>query len=648
LTRSDGTVLKVSGKPFDVLVYLVRHAGDVVDRSKLLQAVWRKRVVEENNVNQAIAELRRVLGAEHIVTVAGQGYQFVTPARAVAPEQVVEPPGSRAEEAAAANGVAYGRSDGAVESTTSALGQLKPTTRSRVPFLSRAWSATAAAATRLRHVAPAMLVVLVVAGALLVIDWSGPVSRSTDRRIAVLPCDNLSPDPNDSYFAPGIHEELLNRLAQIRGLRVISRSSVLRYANDRPPIPEIGAALAVDTIMECSVRYYGNQVMLTVQLIDVATDEHTWSRSYPADMSDLRSLYQTQADIAGNVAEALRVELADEEREQIAAAPTESREAYELYLASMAAPRGSDRGIELLDQALRLDPRFIEAWIRKAGLHIFNAGIRAGADADAQWAKALEAVHRALELDPDSAGAHAALASYFGQTGDLIGAEEEWRRAFALGFPPGGDMLLKLSVGHISDAVKAMEASLLKNPLDEGARSMLLIAYEVLGDKAARRRHWDRGEELSLSGSWMGDATEPGLRLGEGDIEFVRAAEMRHAGGRLIWSAGVANLDSPADGLAAMRSLYANPDLRNGGGLRGLTEWALHFGDPALALQWFRESLEFEATGMLNAWKPSFAPLRREAGFKDLVRDQKLPEYWKRFGWPEFCRPMDDDDFDCD
>jgi tetratricopeptide (TPR) repeat protein len=403
----------------------------------------------------------------------------------------------------------------------------------------------------------------------------------------------------------------------------------------------------VDTIIECGVRYNGDQVMLTVQLIDAATDEHTWSRSYPADMSDVHSLYEIQADIASNVAEALRVELADEERLQIEQGSTESREAYEFYLASLNAPRGSDRGTELLDRALELDPQFLEAWIRKAGRHVFNAGIRAGADADAQWAKALEAINRALDLDPDSAGAHVVLASYYGQTGDLIGAEREMRRAVALGHE-GGNALLKLAVGHIPDAVTMMEDSLVSNPLDEGARSLLLIAYEILGDKAARRRHWERGEALALSGSWMGDATEPFLRLSENDIAFVRSAELRHPGARTIWSTGVANLDSPEGGLAAMRSLYPNPNLHTGGGLRDMAEWALHFGDSALALQWFRESVELEATGMLNAWKPSFAALRREPGFKDLVRAQKLPEYWNEFGWPEFCRPLDDNDFECD
>ena len=201
---------------------------------------------------------------------------------------------------------------------------------------------------KLNYVVTALLVLAV---GFLAIDgyWlSKPgTARDADRgsrigRIAVLPCDNLSPDPNNSYFAPGIHDELLNQLAQIRNLKVISRSSVMQYAQNRPPIPQIGAALGVDTIMECGVRYNGDQIMLTAQLINAANDEHLWSQSYPGDMSDLHSLYEIQASIARNVATALRVEFFDEDLKRIERAPTESREAYEHFLQGRALLRRND------------------------------------------------------------------------------------------------------------------------------------------------------------------------------------------------------------------------------------------------------------------------------------------------------------------
>jgi TolB-like protein/DNA-binding winged helix-turn-helix (wHTH) protein len=610
LTQADGGGVKLTGRPFDTLVYLVEHAGEVVDRDALVHAVWPRRVVEDNNLNQAIAVLRRLLGEQHIVTVAGRGYQFVTPVRAVVVEPA-EATGPRAEQSA----------------------QAPPSPVSRPRF---AWLYTV----------PALAVLAV---ALIALDRDGYAPRSTTGRIAVLPCDDLSPDPNDSHFAAGIHDELLNRLVQIRSLRVISRSSVMQYADNRPPIPQIGADLGVETIMECGVRYNGDRVMLTVQLIDVATDEHLWSQSYPGDMSDLRALYEIQADIATNVAHALRVEFFDEELAQIKQAPTDSHEAHEFYLASVGAPT-IERKIELLEQALELDPEFVDAWLQKAFFHILYAGFMTGEESTAAHAAALEAANRALVLDPNSGEAHALLAVYHGQLGDWMSSEVAWRRAIELGGVPVdvGHYLVMMAVGHVADAVTLMEAGLVQDPMDQLGRSMLLLAYEVIDKKDERHRHWKRGEELF--GPWAGDFYESILRILEHDKEFLRTEVPREVADfyGAVWREGVGNLDSPADGLAAMRSLHANPELRTGENLRLMTVWALHFGEPPLALQWFRESLELQATGMLHAWLPAFEDLRREPGFKDLVRDQGLPEYWNTYGWPEFCRRTEGDDFECD
>ena len=432
LTQADGGGLKLTGRPFDTLVYLVEHAGEVVDRDAIVHAVWPRRVVEDNNLNQAIAVLRRLLGEQHIVTVAGRGYQFVTPVHAV----VVEPDestGPRAEKSAPRRTLC---------TCTATPPPVEQRTRSgtalagKSPPVRVAWVANSMTPTAGKKLLYPVTALAVLAVALMAIDRDGYAPRSTTGRIAVLPCDDLSPDPNDSYFAAGIHEELLNRLVQIRNLRVISRSSVLQYADNRPPIPQIGADLGVDTIMECSVRYNGDQVMLTVQLIDAATDEHLWSQSYPGDMSDLHSLYEIQADIATNVADALRVEFFDEELAQIKQAPTDSPEAHDFYLASVVDTSSIERKIELLEQALELDPEFIDAWMQKAFLHMLLAGFMTGDESAAAHAAALEAANRALDLDPNSGEAHAMLAVYHGQLGDWMNSEIEWRRAIGLGGVP--------------------------------------------------------------------------------------------------------------------------------------------------------------------------------------------------------------------
>ena len=611
LTRADGTAVKVAGKPFDLLLYLVRHAGNVVDRSALMSAVWPRRVVEDNNVNQIVAGLRRMLGAQHIVTVAGRGYQFVTPVRLV-----------RREDASLSHS----------ELTSAAVA--KP--------------AAPTASKPLRYAVAAMLVLVLGVG-LLAGAWHSAKPRSGGGLIAVLPCEDLSPNTTSSHFAIGMHDELLNRLTQIRSLRVASKSAVMRYAVDRPPNRQIGSELGAESIMECGVRYTGNELVLTVQLIDAVSDEHVWSRSYAADLSHMRSVYAIQTDVAVGVTNALRVELLDEDPARSERPPTESTEAFLFYMASFDEV-GRQEQLRRLDRALELDPRFVNAWIRKAGTHAIMAGLKTGEESREDKDAAIAAARQAIELDPGSARAHATLAVQLGQEGKWIESELEWRHAVSLarGAPIGANTLQQLAVGQAADAAAAMEEQLLRNRLDQGTRSMLLIAYAMLEDEESRRRHWEFGEDLW--GSWMGDTSEPGLRIADKDIEFLRAHTPRHPSAVPIWTAGVTHFDSPSAGLEALRSLYADPAMRSADNLRSLTTWALHFGDPALALQWFREAVGLQATGMMSAWLPLFEPLRREPGFKDLLRDQGLPEYWNRFGnWPtKWCRPTEVDDFECD
>jgi DNA-binding winged helix-turn-helix (wHTH) protein/tetratricopeptide (TPR) repeat protein len=488
LTHADGSAVNIAGKPFDVLLYLVEHAGHVVDRSALMRAVWQKRVVEENNVNQIVAGLRRALGPMHIVTVAGRGYQFVTPVHAVR-DVLLEP---------------------------SSLG------------LARATSATRTTRSAHKQVRYTLAGVLVLG-------------------VAVLAATRYPAGP--------------------RGAGDTSRSE--------PPST------------------------------DHAQIEHT---------------------------------------------PTGSSEAYAHYRRALAE-RDRRRAISLLDEALKLDPTFVDALIAKAGHHLFIAGLLAREPAAPDRAAGMAALDNALKLRPTSPRAQAQLALQLGQVGQWIESQRQWDRAFELGHDPtkGAYFLLKMGVGHTADAINLMEAQLAETPLSEGPASMLLVAYETLGETAKRRDHWRRGQRL-FAGSWMGDSTEAGLRLGERDTEYLRTAveTARSPALKAIWRAGADHLDSPQAGIASLQSLYADPHMRTGMNLRALTDWALYFDQPELALQWFRESLELQATGMSGAWLPWFKKVRRLPGFKELVREQGLPEYWDDYGWPPFCHRTEGSDFTCD
>ncbi len=150
--------------------------------------------------------------------------------------------------------------------------------------------------------------------------------------VAVLPFANLSPDPDNAFFAAGIHDTILNELANIKGMNVISRTAMLRYADGTTPIPQIAEELRVETVMEGSVQYANGRVLVTAQLIDPTTNAHLWSENYDREFADI---FAIQADIATQIAIAMRTQLSADERLRIAKQMTSSPEAYALYLRAM-------------------------------------------------------------------------------------------------------------------------------------------------------------------------------------------------------------------------------------------------------------------------------------------------------------------------
>ena len=497
---------------------------------------------------------------------------------------------------------------------------------------------------------------LVAALAFIAVDrfWLNPTGADTARggatvrRLAVLPCDDLSPDTTNAYFAPGIHGEIINRLAQVSGLRVISRSSVLQYAENRPSIPTVGQQLNVDSVMECSVRYDGDRLMLTAQLIDAVEDTHLWSQAYPADMGNLRSLFEIQGDIAMNVANAIRVEFLDSDIERIEQLPTESREAYELLLAARGIPLrtldSGERALELVGRALALDPEFTEAWAMKSNLHNIVSTLRAGPDAARELALGRESALRVLELDPGSGEGHTALGFALQQRGEWLEAEREYRRGFELGVARAqvpAYSILQMVTGNFPGARATLEANLDVDPMNQAASGFVLATYEVAGDRERRREAFARGEELF--GNWFGDAIERYLRIGDG-TPLESLSPIASVSSELFDSI-TSNLDDPQAALAAMRAYYAIPENRTSNVALYLATWAARFGDSVQALEWLGEAARVPANTWFM-WLPAFENVRRAPGFEAFVDRLRLPEHWNEFGWPTFCQPTADE-FEC-
>ena len=319
--------------------------------------------------------------------------------------------------------------------------------------------------------------------------------------VAVLVCDNLSPDPADAYFAEGIHEEILNQLVKIRSLNVIARTSVRQYADAPPAIQQIAEELNVGAVMECSVRYAGDSIMVTAQLIDPETNSHLWSNTYPGDLSDLSAVFAMQADIAISIADALEAEFSLAEQQRIEQIPTNSPAAYQLYLKARST---LDRSrMPILDEAIALDPEFGLALAFRAlsrAVRLQQASLDSVAFAE-NVAGVKEDATQALALDETIGMAHSALASVHIVEGNLTEARAAFERASAL--TPNEPYILSTYaqfnryVGEYADAIRLSRRSVELNPNDLFASVQLGLSYWNAHDDDAAATIFRRFVELA-------------------------------------------------------------------------------------------------------------------------------------------------------
>jgi TolB-like protein len=306
--------------------------------------------------------------------------------------------------------------------------------------------------------------------------------------IAVLPLENLSPNPDDAFFAAGLHDELLNQLAKISDLNVIARTSVLRYADEREKsIPEIAEELRVEAVMEGTVRYGGNRVRITAQLIDGDTNTHLWSQTYESEF-DAENIFAIESDMAMQIAAALEAKLLPRERASIEKLPTTSTEALTLYLRAKASI--TDLGPFMpaeevsnfhryLDGALASDPEFalVHAW--KAYEYAFSIARTFPLSDDGAIARreALVRDHAesALELDPDLGFAYGALAWINVYRLHLAEAQADWKRAYELN-PADPDIVVDYGYFNAATGQSARAIAMARQALDIAPNSAETVA----------------------------------------------------------------------------------------------------------------------------------------------------------------------------
>ena len=413
LSDPAGNALPLSGRAFDVLAYLVENRARVVGKDEIMRAVWPRVVVEENNLNQAIYNLRKALADSResprfILTIAGRGYQFIAETRSeaaaemlplmpvteTAPASVVVPsPAISEPEPAAPNGAA-------LESSPSPSVDRQPAAREPAeerPRHTRRWLLLAGAAA---------------ASAAGVLWWMRPRTTHTGipPSLAVLPFRPLlEPDANAAVEF-GLTETLINRLGELPGVVVPPLSSVRRYAAPGTDPLQAGRELGVAAVLDGHVQVATDRLRVTARLLDTRDGRALWSGRFNERLDDF---FAVQESIADQVVAALAVELSPQQRDQLARRDTTDPEAWQLYLQgryhySRRTEESFGQALKLYEAAARRDPSFALPQVGIADVLIVQ-GVFGMRPPLTVFPRGLAAVERAIELDDDLAEAYTSL-----------------------------------------------------------------------------------------------------------------------------------------------------------------------------------------------------------------------------------------------
>ena len=385
----NNEVIDLPELSFRLLVTLAANAPAMVSKDELIAEVWGDVVVSDETLMQRVRLLRQVLGEDsqkprYIASVRGRGYRLAAPVEVIA----TRTPGARQRNV-------------------------------------RRWAMGAAFG------------LVVLAGlALLRVNVEDKPQAPTIRTLAVLPFDDLSEGKRFGFFADGMHEELLARLAGLEEVSVLSRTSVERFRGTGDSIPLISKALDADAIIEGSVRVSNDRLRITVQLIDGAADRHLWAESFEEALT-VENVFAIQEKVANSIAEALRAEYQRQNSVELGL-PTTDIEAYNLYLLGRyqtfrQTPQNLDLAVQYLEQATDRDPDFAEAYAALGWAYAFQGTDYGRSVPSTVFPLAQKAALRALELDDRLADAHSLYAdilTWYDWRFQL--AEIEYQRTMAL------------------------------------------------------------------------------------------------------------------------------------------------------------------------------------------------------------------------
>lgn len=456
------------------------------------------------------------------------------------------------------------------------------------------------------------------------------------RSLAVLPLVHLSGDPEQEYFADGMTEALITDLAQIRDLRVVSRTSAMQFKGARKPLPEIARALQVDAVVEGTVALHGDRVRITAQLIEAATDRHLWARSYERDLRDVLAL---QGEVARAIAEEIRDQVEPKVRARLARERRVDPRAFEAYLRgryhwNRRTGDGIRRGIEHFQEAIERDPRYAPAYAGLAQAYDTLGSYNFLPPGEA-FSLAREAVTRALDLDESLPEAHVALGGVLqSHLWDWPGAEREFLRALDLDPNHAGahhwysDFLS--AMGRRDDAVACARRAAELDPLNLAINMTLGAAYfyarRYEEAMEQQRKTLDLDPSFAPAHRSMGGALEQLGRYDEAIEEYRKGAALSSD---LSATSLLAHTYAVSGRTDEARRILG--DLEEAVKERYVSAYSLAavhtgLGESDRAFEMLNRAFRERDRGMV--WilvAPRLDPLRADPRFTDLLRRMKFP-----------------------
>lgn len=637
----EGTVLQVPRLSFKLLLSLARHAPNVVTTEQLEEEVWEGLVVDRGTVNKRVLLLRKALGGDtsddpYVAVVRGTGYRLVVPVERV---EGIPTETQQVETPVQAPTNWYGRHADVLRTAAflllavvAILVLLKGFKESAAPVETRSEASMAETALQ------------------------SPVTAYSPRSVAVMPFVDLSDNQVHMYLGEGISEDIINLLAGMNGLDVVARTSSFAFKDTNATLSEIAARLRVGTVLEGSIQYSEERIRVTAQLIDANTGFHVWSQTYDREFTQL---FEVQDDIAFNIAESLKLTLDENTHPDSAKSMTADMEAFKLYLKGRELlndrihlrTEGLYGALEYFNAAIALDPKFVRAHAGVATVYWLLTAYDTALDKKSFYDNAEASALFALEINPDSIEALAALALVYASRGELLQAADLYDQIRAIGKSSSDivfwEALLHIRLGYFRELISSLSREHERDPLNEHIAWVLADALIYSGKPEQAIVILQELEDFTYRDYYLALAT-----IYTGDFEtargYLRDARMRS--GRLPARYADLLIDAltdPAKKAGAVEALVAASE---SGELDKLVsfESLLIIDSPRAYDLGVDPRTDFRNIQIVaQVWENWAVDFRRDPRFKTWVREIGYLEFWKKKGWPDRCRPTGMDDFEC-